>query len=472
METSETLNRFRGWDLVLAIAIVTLAALLRWYNLAAWDMWTDEVQTLWTSVSGDFKEGPMYRTAPVNFWLTGLSVQVFGATGLGIRFVPWLAGVLTIVVLLWSSAKWFGVRVALFGALFLSLSMWHVAWSQTGRHFALQTLVVLLALHFFLVTWIEGKSWGAWASAALMLVGLFTHSSTAFYVAAILAFLGVGWLAAMAGEAERRPSVWLRAAIPFAATLAIYLPIFFGLSRYLMANKTAWNPPWNIVGSLIFYLAPWVLLTAFAGVFVLASRRRLHLGILLFFFVAVPAVLVTVASAVTIASAAYCLASLPALAILIGVTADWLLSEADGRLEQYAAIALISGFFLTQGAVLAHYYFVYNGLKPRWAEVTEFVEQRRLPGEEFFASEGDVAQHYVGRGNARWIGQANLDSDPATGAWYAVYLGGGPISTRHGLTFRTLQELGELVEVFPLRYGAKDRTLGVFHVPELGEEES
>lgn len=471
METTDAPAGFRGWNLVLAVGIILLAAVLRWYNLSAWDMWTDEVQTLWTSVSGDFKEGPMYRTAPVNFWLTGLAVRVFGETELGVRFVPWLMGVLTIAIFLWSCAKWFGVRVAFFGALFLTLSMWHVAWSQTGRHFALQTLLVLLALHFFLVSWIDGKSWGAWVSAALLLVGLFTHSSTAFYVAAILAFLGVGWLAAVAGEAERRPAVWWRTAVPFTLAMAVYLPIFFGLSRYLMDNKTAWNPPWNIVGSLLFYLAPWVLLTAFAGVFVLASRRKLHLGILLLFLVTVPIMLVTVASAVTIASAAYCLASLPALAILIGVTADWLLSEADGRLERYAALALISGFFLTQGAVLAHYYFVYNGLKPRWEEVSNFVEQRRLPGEEFFASEGDVAQHYVGKGNARWIGHANLEADPATGAWYAVYLGGGPFSTKHGENYRTLQDLGELVEVFPVHYGAKDRTVAVFHVPTLMEQE-
>jgi hypothetical protein len=275
----------------------------------------------------------------------------------------------------------------------------------------------------------------------------------------------------MAGEADRKPAIWLKASIPYLLAIAIYLPIFFGLSRYLMANKTAWNPPWNIVGSLVFYLAPWVLLTALAGVFVLASRRKLHLGILLLFFVAVPMVLVTVASAVTIASAAYCLASLPALAILIGVTADWLLSGADGRLDRYAACALISGFFLTQGAVLAHYYFVYNGLKPRWDDVTSFVEQRRQPGEEFFASEGDVAQYYVGKGNARWIGKANLGSAPVAGAWYAVYLGGGPFSSKHGASFRTLQGHGDLVEIFPVRYGAKDRTLAVFHVPDLNERE-
>ena len=116
METTEAKGNFRGWDLVLAIGILALAAVLRSYNLSAWDMWTDEVQTLWTSVSGDFKEGPMYRTAPVNFWLTGIAVRVFGETELGVRFIPWLMGIATVGVFLWSCARWFGVRAALFGA--------------------------------------------------------------------------------------------------------------------------------------------------------------------------------------------------------------------------------------------------------------------------------------------------------------------------------------------------------------------
>jgi 4-amino-4-deoxy-L-arabinose transferase-like glycosyltransferase len=465
MENTESVARLGGRDMYLALGIVALAAVLRWYNLAEWDMWTDEVQTLWTSTSGDFKEGPMYRTAPINFWLTGLALSALGDTEIGLRFVPWLAGVITIAFFLWSMPRWFGSRVGLFGGLFLALSMWHVGWSQTGRHFSLQTLLVLISMHLFLLYWLGGRKWANWGSAAFLLGGLFTHSSTAFYLAAILAFLGVGWLAAMAGESARKPSVWLKAAIPYAVAIAIYLPVFFGIGSYLVENKEAWNPPWNIVGSLLFYMPPWVLLTGLAGAFVLASRRQIPLAVLLLFVIAIPAFLVTVSSALTIASAAYCLAALPALAILVGTTGDWLVSEAGEKLKHYAAYALIVGFFLTQGAELAHYYLVYNGLKPRWSEAAAFVEQRRLPKEEFFATEGDVAQYYVGRGNARWIGQANLDEEPATGAWYAVYMGGGPFSVGHGKDFRTLLPLGHLEEIYPLSYGAKDRTLVVFYVP-------
>lgn len=465
MELLEDKTGLRGRDLVLAIGLVLLAAGLRWYRLAEWDMWTDEVQTLWMVISGEYIEGPMYSTAPINFWVTRLAVGISGENELGIRLVPWLAGVATVSVFLWSVSRWFGSRVALLGGLFLTLSMWHVGWSQTGRHFSLQTLLVLLALHFFFVAWISGRTLGGWLSAGLLLLGIFTHSSTAFYLAAFLAFLGTGWLAAMAGEAERRPGVWLKAAIPYGVALAVYLPIFFGIGRYLVANKAAWNPPWNIVGSLVFYLPPWILLTALAGAFVLASRRQIYMAVLLTFLFVIPAVLVIISSAITIASAAYCLASLPALGILVGITGNWLLEMSTGKFLRFASISLILGFFLTQGSELAHYYFVYNGLKPRWEEVSTFVDQRRADGEEFYAAEGDVAQFYLGRGNARWVDEKVLKAPPPDGAWYAVYMDGGPVTLAPSARYRTLQGIGDLIGVFPVYYGAKDRTVAVFHVP-------
>lgn len=461
MGSDEARTVLRGREILLAMGIVALAAVLRWYRLAEWDMWTDEVQTLWTATSGQFKEGPMYRTAPVNFWLTGLAASLFGADELGLRIVPFLAGVATVGVTLWSGARWFGTRVGLLAGLLLTLSMWHVGWSQTGRHFALQTLIVLLALHFFLESWIGGRVWGRWAAACLLLVGVFTHSSTVFYVAAFLGFLGIGWIAAMAGEAVRRPVLWARAAIPFVLVLMVYIPILFLVGRYLVANKEAWNPPYNIVGSLLFYLPPWLLLTALAGSFVLAATRRIHLGVLLVLLFLIPAALVTLSSGITIASAAYCLASLPALTLLFGVGLDWILGVGGGRSLRWAGVAVVSGFFLTAGADLAHYYFVYNGLKPRWKDVTEFVTARRSPGDLFFAAEGDVAQYYVGREAADWIGRAPQTSP--NGVWYAVYLSGGFLPGRLNRRYLELQKVAALVEVFPVQYGAKNRTLALFY---------
>jgi len=78
----------------------------------------------------------MYSTAPVNFWLTAASVRVFGANELGERFPSFLAGVLTLALFFVTFRSPLGDRAPILGTLFLSLSIWHVFWSQVGRHFA------------------------------------------------------------------------------------------------------------------------------------------------------------------------------------------------------------------------------------------------------------------------------------------------------------------------------------------------
>lgn len=453
-------QRFNGS----VVALLAAAGLLRWINLTSWDMWTDEVQTLWTAQSGHFIEGPMYVTAPINFILTMVSVRVFGADEFGLRFFPFLFGVLTVGVFAWSFRHWIGERAALIGAALLTIDPWHVGWSQTGRHFALQTLLLLSATHFLYKGWTGRRPSHLWLSAGFAALALFTHSSSMFYVSGFVAFFGIGWLRARFGSAVRPAADYVRGAIPFLLILMVYLPIFFGVGRYLLGNKEAWNPPWNIVGSLEFYLPPYLIFGGIAGA-VLLYRERKDLWLLLSLVIGVPVLLVTVASAVTIASAAYCLAVLPLLLALVAKTCDWVLDVARERRVFLAGVALVLGLVLARGSDLAHYYLVYNGFKPRWQEVTEFVADHMEPGDIFYAAEGDVPQYYLGQSRARWVDLELVQSPLEPGAWYAVYVSGGPFPGNVTETYRWLSGRAELKEIFPLHYGAKDRTIAVFRTP-------
>ena len=455
-------------------AVLALAIVLRAYRLASWDMWTDEANTYWTAVTGDYVSGPMYASAPINFYLTKVAMGWVGASALGARIVPFLAGVATILAGFFSLRRWIGERASLIASIVLTLSVWHLYWSQTARHFSLVTLLLLFALHAFLIFWQDGRKLGLAASAVLVLGALFTHSSAGFYLAAFLAFVALDW--ALVRFSAGWTSAWSRddlrhaqALSAFAVVLLAYLPIYLKVGAYTLAHRTAWNPPWNIIGSLVFYIPPYLSLPVLGG-FVLLHRERRDLALLLLGWIAVPITLVTFASSLTIASGSYCLPSILAVAALVGVAGDRLLEESRDATRRLATGLVLAAVLACLAYDAALYFTYYHGLKPRWMALCRMVESQRLPGEIFLAEEGDVAQFYLGRENAEWLGKhegevgtSGFPPEAVTGVWYGIYLTDSDILRKDDRLLNYVTENARLVRLFPLHYGPKDRTLALFH---------
>jgi hypothetical protein len=458
-QTTAILAR-RPWLLI--AAIVVLGVGLRWYHLSEWDMWNDEVDTLWIAETGEYTEGPMYRTAPVNFWLTAASARVFGSNELGERFPSFLAGVLTLVLFFATFRSGLGDRAAILGTLFLCLSMWHVYWSQVGRHFSPQVLFILLGIYFLVKYWKSESLPLAWFAAASTGVALATHSSTVFFLVAFVAVLGSGFLASLAGRADGTPRKYLMAGIPFLLLLLAYLPVLSAVGDYVMQNKVAWNPPYGIVASYLFYLNPVFLFVALGG-FLIMIQRGNELGWLLAGLILVPLGLILYSTTRTLSSVAYILASVLPVAALVGVAADWLLESGSERGYRWAATAIVVGVFVAQSWELAHYYMVYNGLKPRWKEAMAYVDERRGDGDSVYAAEGQVGEYYLGSGEAGWLGMDEVSAAPEPGAWYIDFMSLGPMPDDMNPRVRLLQEKTRVMAIFPLHYGAKNRTLVVLH---------
>lgn len=465
-EHASTTSRGDGYRHYWAIALllVALAVLLRWINLAGWDMWTDEVQTLWQAQSGNYHEGPMYSTAPINFWLTRISVEAFGANELGERFPSFATGVLAVAVFAWGFRRWIGARAALLGAFLLAIDPWHVGWSQTGRHFSPQMLFVLIGVLLFLKGWTDRRPVAVWVSAAFLAAAIFTHSSTTFFAGTLLVALAAEWWSSRRSESRRGAGDYLKAGLPIALVLLVYLPIFVGVGSYLLENKPPWNPGWNILGSLAFYIMPPLACSALAGIFI-GWKEKQDWRLLFPLLVTVPLLLLVISTSFTIASAAYLLSMLPFVVALASFALVRVVDWASDRELLWAGLAIVAGVVLARGYELAHYYTVYNGFKARWEEVTRYVEDRRQSGESFYASTGDVVEFYAGRGSAQWINDVTLARAPEAGAWYAVYSAGVPF--RHDVSprYRQISEFAELRAIFPVQYGAKDRTIAVFQTP-------
>lgn len=455
-------------------AVLLLAVGLRMLKLSTWDMWTDEVHTLWNSHTGQWLDGPMYRTAPINFFLTKLAIQIFGPNELGSRIVPFLSGVILVAFMYILFRRWIGRRAALFSMLVVTLSVWHIFWSQAARHFSLEMLFLLGAIHGFLVYRQEGKWYGLVLSAVLFLAAMFTHSSAGIYLAAMLTFVAGSVIADYLpgrpkeeGDAARTKKD-LVALASFAVIFAVYLPIYLTIGHYILANRTPWNPPWNILGSILFYLPPYFSLPAAAGAVFLGGERN-RIGYLLLCLIVVPVLLVTAASVFTIASGSYCLPSLIAVAALAGVAFDRLLDMArSSRRVLYASI-LVGAVFAMQATECALYFTYYNGLKPRWKEACSIVAGSMGKNEILLASEGDVARFYIGDVRAEWfgkysrqIGSADFPPSGVKGVWYAIYLSDSSILRTRDEVLRRILDRSKLVALLPVHYGAKDRTIGVF----------
>lgn len=317
--------------------------------------------------------------------------------------------------------------------------------------------------------------------AALLVAALFTHSSAGFVLAGVVTFLAADWFLARTTDADGRETPGddrrRRRVVALAAcalVLVVYLPVYLQVGSYLLENKRAWNPPYNIFGSLAFYVSPVIALYGLAGVGCLRSEDD-DLWLLLLCVAVLPPLLASTAGEFTISTGAYALPALLAVAALVGVATDRLLAGGVAKRSALVGAALVAVPFLSEAYALTHYYTVWNGLKPQWSEAVAYVERHRQPGEDFWAAEGDVAQYYAGRAAADWIGRYDGGEDAdatgrrrGSGDWFAVYLdpSPGPLAAGDALAGGRVPSGASVEAVFPLHYGAKDRTIVVYHLSD------
>jgi hypothetical protein len=153
-----------------------------------------------------------------------------------------------------------------------------------------------------------------------------------------------------------------------------------------------------------------------------------------------------------------------------------MMSAASSNAARWCTIAVFLGIGFSQASDCVLYFNFYNGMKPRWKEVCQEVSRQKLPGEIFLADEGDVAQYYLGKENAKWFGEFEEEAGasgtvgsptfppPAVrGVWYAFYLTDSSLNQKPPQVRSYILSHARLVQLYPLHYGPKDRTLALFH---------
>ncbi len=383
-----------AWVLVCAL-VLTLAAGLRWHDLAAQSLWNDEGNSLRLAQRAvpDLLDAAARDIHPPGYYLAlkGWSALA-GTTEFGLRSLAALQGVLTVAVALRLGRRLFGPLAGVLAGLLVALSPFAVYYSQETRMYA-QLGLLSAASMALLVEWLRrltspprppkreegertaryGLGW-ALALAIVNAAGLYTQYSYPFTLIA-QAILVAAWLVGRRGAAARR------ALIIYAAlnglTLLLFLPwlptawdqvttwprtgVALSLGEQLRTVFT-WITYGNTAGEVSWLRLLWPGLLALAAFWRRGARRALPHA----WSAALPAVWGGMVIAALLVSGAYREANLKfllpaqvAAALLIGAGAARLWppvpTRRTGRLTprqtRYTArlVALVAGVVIVVG---------------------------------------------------------------------------------------------------------------------------
>jgi len=128
-------------------SVAAMGVLLRLHNLGGESLWGDEVVSLWQA-KGSLAD-VIWSTAhdnypPLNNLAISAAIKLFGSSEWSLRLPSAIFGIANIVALWWLGTMTVGRTAGLIGAGMLTLSPFHLEYSQEGRMYSLLALAATL----------------------------------------------------------------------------------------------------------------------------------------------------------------------------------------------------------------------------------------------------------------------------------------------------------------------------------------
>jgi uncharacterized membrane protein len=246
----------------IAIILLTILGLiLRFYQISAKSLWLDEavtyqislqsISSIWNSIGTGEPNPPLF------YWIEHFMLN-FGHNELVLRFIPAIAGTLTIPLVFFVGRRLLNKYAGVIAAALLTVLPFHIFYSQNARAFSLLLLIVCVALIPYLQGMFSGslRSW--------ILFGIFSAVAfwLHFYVVIFVATLF--FLALCLNLSKNRNFNKLKLLIAsltvfLAASLPLLFQFLYSIDLKLMEGAIGLQG-FNFVGASFWeYLGPGVL---------------------------------------------------------------------------------------------------------------------------------------------------------------------------------------------------------------------
>ena len=235
----EKANRWRTSAIPLAL-ILGLAGWVRLHDLGRLSLWLDEGIT---TLKMTFSVGELFRytvvdNVPPLYYIILHALGSWVHSDFSLRLPSALLGVATILVLFHISQLLFNQRTALLASLFLSLSTFHVWFSQEARSYGLYCFLYALSL-LFLIKWNLSPGFGLnwWLYVVATCLMLYCHSTALIYIGtnAPIFFLLSGW------KDWRKIRQWLLAQVLAGVLFLPWVSFFYEQSQDYR-QSVGWAP--------------------------------------------------------------------------------------------------------------------------------------------------------------------------------------------------------------------------------------
>jgi 4-amino-4-deoxy-L-arabinose transferase-like glycosyltransferase len=399
----------KRWMQYLGLAVITLlAAGLRFYRLGEWSFWIDEIFTInhamshFSTIELLLKNIPPSRNwIPVSVILDAQALKLWGVTEWSARLAPALIGVLTIPILYFPTKKLFNPHIALISVLLLTVSAWHIFWSQNARFYTSLMLFYTLALFAFHFGIEQDKPGYLFIFFFFAYLATSERFSALFIFPVVVIYLAALWLLRFEKPKGMNIRNLLIITVPLliGGLIEFYSRIVNGESRFLV--DFTWffqyrnDDPIRLLGNITFNIGiPLMTLALFSSFFLILRRHRA--GLLMTVNAVVPLAMIVAANPFIFTKDRYVFMALFSWMALAAVAIYELFAQTSGR-HKWLAVGVLALLLMDAGGDALLYYRTNHGNRAEWKTAFSIIEEQSHPEDIVVAYWPEFGPFYLDR---------------------------------------------------------------------------